>query len=332
MRYARQSVFSKIGEEGQQQLLKSKVVIIGMGALGTVSANNLCRAGVGHIRMVDRDYVEMTNLQRQILFNESDAKESLPKTIAAFNRLSTVNSEIILEPIVSDVNSANIESLVRDADLILDATDNFEIRFLINEAAIKYNIPWIYGAALGSQGMTFNILKGGPCLLCFMGDSGESAHTCGTFGVINTVTSIVASIQSTEALKILLKSDDIRKEMLVMDVWENSFNMTALLKDEDCPVCVHGKYSRLNSGAGAYTSSICGTDSVQVVPLKSACVDFTVLAKKLKKIGNVRHNKHTLTFSDKKYEFVLFKDGRAMIKNVIDENNAKSVYTEYIGL
>ena len=333
-RYARQSVFSKIGKDGQKRLLDSRVTIIGMGALGTVSANNLCRAGVGHIRLVDRDYVELTNLQRQILFNESDAEDNLPKVIAASNHLSKVNSEITLEPVVSDVNAGNIENLIKGADLVLDATDNFEIRFLINEACIKHNIPWIYGAALGSQGMTLNITGDGPCLLCFMGDSGESPHTCSTFGVLNSSTGIIASIQSAEAIKILLKSDSVRKEMLVMDLWNNSFDTVPMLKNENCPVCVYGKYTRLNSGIGSYTTSICGTNSIQVAPLHSKPVsaDFTILAEKLKKVGDVKYNVYTLTFADSKYEFVLFKDGRAMIKNAIDENNAKSIYREYIGL
>ena len=331
-RYARQSVFHRIGKDGQKKLLQSKVTVIGVGALGTVSVNNLCRAGIGHLRFVDRDYVELTNLQRQMIFTESDAKERLPKAIAAYNYLSKVNSEIILEPIVADVNPGNVESLIEDADLVLDATDNFEIRLLLNEACHKNKKPWIYGGALGSIGMTLNILGDGPCLACFMNENTGSAHTCSTFGVMSMVTNVISSIQASEAIKILLKSEDVRKEMLTLDLWGNSYDVVELSKNEDCPVCVHGRYTRLNEHKGAYTTSICATDSIQVVPSKPVKPDFVRLAEKLEKIGNVRQNPYTLTFSDDKYEFVLFQDGRAMIKNVIDENNAKSVYMEYIGM
>ena len=331
-RYARQSVFNKIGKEGQQRLLQSKVVILGVGALGTVSASTLCRAGIGHIRMVDRDYVELTNLQRQVLFNEEDAKERVPKAIAASKHLSAVNSSIILEPVVSDVNPGNIENLIKDADLVLDATDNFEIRLLINEACHKLTIPWIYGGALGSQGMTLNILGDGPCLACYIGDAPAPGQTCSTFGVLSTATGIIASIQSTEAIKFFVKPEDTRKGLFFMDLWESSFKTMDLPKNDDCPVCVHKKYNRLDAGSGAYTTSICGTDSIQVVPPSTLNVDFAALAQNLKDVGNVRHSAYTLTFTDDKYEIVLFKDGRAMIKNALDENNAKSIYQEYIGM
>lgn len=332
-RYARQSIFNKIGKDGQKKLQESKVTIIGVGALGTVSVNNLCRAGIGHLRFVDRDYVELTNLQRQVIFTENDAKERLPKAIAAYNYLSKVNSEITLEPIVSDVNPGNVEDLVKDSDLVLDATDNFEIRLLLNEACHKNKIPWIYGGALGSIGMTLNILgEDGPCLACFMNENSGSSHTCSTFGVMSMVTNVVSSIQSAEAIKILLKSEDVRKNMLSIDLWGNSYDTVELSKNEDCPVCVHGKYPRLTERKGAYTTSICATDSIQVVPTRPIKPDFVMLAERLKKVGEVRQNPYTLTFSDDKYEFVLFQDGRAMIKNAIDENNAKSVYMEYIGM
>ena len=333
-RYARQAVFSRIGKDGQQKLLDSRVTIIGVGALGTVAANNLCRAGIGYIRMVDRDYVELTNLQRQILFTEDDAQQNMPKAIAAWEHLRKVNSEITMEPVVSDVNPSNIENLVKDVNLVLDATDNFEIRLLINEACDKHNIPWVYCGALGSQGMTLNVLHdGGPCLRCFIsGDSTSSSHTCSTFGVLNMLTSTMASIQTAEAVKILLNSPDVRRELLTLDLWSNRFDMIALAKDGDCPVCVHKRYEHLGAVVGAYATSLCGANSVQIVPPKPAKVDFAALAEKLSKAGEVRHNEFTLTFSDSKHEIILFQDGRAMIKNAIDENNAKSIYNEYIGL
>ena len=333
-RYARQTVFSHIGHVGQEKLLNSKVTIIGMGALGTVAANNLSRAGVGYIRMADRDYVELTNLQRQILYNEDDAAQSLPKAFAAFNHLSKVNSEITLEPVIADVNPSNIEGLVSDADLVLDANDNFEIRLLINEACIKHKIPWIYCGALGSEGMTVNILPegDGPCLRCFLGGSVSSGgRTCSTFGVLNMVTATMASIQTAEALKILLNSNSVRRELLTLDLWTNDFTLLEIKKNDDCPVCVHKQYEYLGKPVGSYTTSLCGSNSIQVVPPAPVKIDFNVLSEKLKKAGDVFLSPYALRFSDDKYEIMLFQDGRAIIKNAIDGNNAKSVYTEYIG-
>jgi len=340
-RYARQYVFSKIGKKGQQRLLDSKVTIIGMGALGTVAANNMCRAGIGFIRLVDRDYVEITNLQRQILFCEEDALQQLPKATAAYNHLSAVNSEITIEPIVTDVSAGNIESLIQDSNVVIDATDNLEIRMLINEACHKNGIPWVHGGAIGSMGTTFNVLPNpdSACLACYMTDiNANTPDTCSTFGVINPATSIVASLQTTEAIKILLNAPDfqnkeIRKELLMMDFWESTFTKIEIFKGEDCPVCVQKKYTRLNSGVGTHTAKICSTSSIQVTPsTQQKNVDFAALAENLEKIGTVKHNAYTLTFVDSKYEIVLFQDGRAMIKNAIDENNAKTIYNEYIGL
>ena len=334
-RYARQAVFSHIGKKGQEKLLKSKVTIIGMGALGTVAANNLCRAGVGHIRMADRDYVELTNLQRQILYNEDDVKQRLPKVIAASKNLSKVNPEIILEPVIADVNSSNIEGLVSDVDLVLDATDNFEIRLLINEACCKHKIPWIYCGALGGEGITMNILpeRNNPCLRCIL-DGADSLETlsCSMFGVLNMLTGTMASIQTAEAIKILLNSSSVRKAIFTLDLWENRFYTLEIEKNDDCPVCVHGKHEYLGKVSGSYTTDLCGSNSIQVTPSKAANVDFHAMAERLKRIGSVNYSNYSLIFSDDKYEIMVFQDGRAIIKNAIDGNNAKSIYTEYIGL
>ena len=334
-RYARQTVFGRIGKEGQQKLLDSKVAVIGMGALGTVAANNLCRAGVGHIRMADRDYVEHTNLQRQMLYNEEDAEQSLPKVIAAFNHLSKINSEITLEPIIADVNSSNVEDIIDGVDLVLDASDNFEVRCLINEACDKHEIPWIYCGALGSEGTTLNIIpkSQGPCLRCLLGDSVSAAgQSCSTFGVLNMITSVMAGIQSAEALKILLNSKFVRKELLTVDLWGNSFYSAELKRDNDCPVCVHKRYENLQKVSGSYTVELCGSDSVQVVLPHVKKIDFEELAGRLKSVGSVQFSQYMLKFSDDRYEIMLFSDGRAIIKNAIDANSAKSVYAEYIGL
>ena len=331
-RYARQSVFQPIGEDGQKKLLNAKVVILGMGALGTAAANNLCRAGVGYIRMVDRDYVELSNLQRQILFIEEDAKQALPKVIAAANHLRKVNSEIQLEPLIGDINSTNIENFTQGMDLVLDATDNLETRLLINEACHKHHIPWIYCAALGSEGMTLNILPNetSPCLRCFLGETNSSDKSCSTFGVLNMITVTMASIQTAEALKILLDADSIRQELLAVDLWKSQFSRIPMGKNQDCPVCVHGIYQHLNKIIGSYTTTLCGDDSVQVVPPTSKSVNLEALAQKLEKIGKVQLTPYSLKFSDAIYEIILFQDGRAIIKNITDAKQAKPVYTEYV--
>ena len=333
-RYTRQSVFQPIGEEGQKKLLHAKVAILGMGALGTTAANNLCRAGVGYLRMVDRDFVELSNLQRQVLFDEEDAKQALPKVIAAANHLREVNSEIQLEPLIQDINSTNVENFIDGIDLVLDATDNLETRMLINEACHKHHIPWIYCAALGSEGMTLNILpdETSPCLCCFLGETGSSGKSCSTFGVLNMITVTMASIQTAEALKILLGADSIRKELLAVDLWKSQFNQIPITKDPKCPVCVQGIYKYLNKLAGSSTTTLCGDNSVQVVPQISKSVNLEALAQKLEKIGKVQLTPYSLKFSDDLYEIILFQDGRAIIKNVTDAKQAKSVYTEYLNI
>lgn len=334
-RYSRQTVYKQFGAEGQQKLLSARVAVIGIGALGTVIANNLCRAGVGFLRLIDRDIVELTNLQRQTLFDEDDAAGEFPKAVAACQHLSKVNSEIILEPVVTDVNGVNIESLISDTDLVLDGTDNAETRYLVNEACHKLNIPWIYGGALGASGMTMNILYGdGPCFCCLRpaAPAPGSSPTCSTFGVMNAITGIIASIESMEALKILIGSPQVRKEMLYMNIWESSSDYIEVKKNPACPVCVDARYEFLGRNSGAAAMSLCGRDSVQVTPETQSPVDLKQIADKLRQAGEVRESRFMLIYEDGKAAFNLFPDGRAIIKNVKDEAAAKSVYAEYIGL
>lgn len=236
-RYARQMIFKGIGEEGQHRLSQAKVAIIGMGALGTVLANNLVRAGVGHIRLVDRDYVELSNLQRQTIYSEADAQERLPKAVAATQYLKKVNSEIVLEPIIKDVNPLNVENIIAGCHLVLDGTDNLETRFLLNDASLKNNIPWIYGGALGSHGMTMNIIPGETaCLRCFLRGLGQrTQETCATTGVLNMLTGIIACYESAEALKILIGSPQVRKNILYLDIWNNEFMEIDIEPQEECP-------------------------------------------------------------------------------------------------
>jgi adenylyltransferase/sulfurtransferase len=333
-RYVRQTAYRGIRREGQEKLLASRVAVIGMGALGTVIAGNLCRSGVGFLRLIDRDIVEISNLQRQTLYTEKDARESLPKALAAAERLKEINSEITLEPRVADVNSSNIEGFIEDVDLVLDGCDNFELRFLINEACHKHKIPWIYGGALGAAGGMFVIVPGGPCFRCFCPAPPPpgSYPTCSTEGVLSMTTGIVACFQSLEALKILTGAPGFSRKYLLLDLWGGAVDYVTIEKDPRCPVCGKGVYELLERPSGAYAVSLCGQNSVQVVPDRKGDIDFEFFAQKLREIGRVDYTAFRLSFEDNKTSFHLLKDGRAIIRNVSDPGAAKSLYAEYIGL
>ena len=334
-RYARQRIFRHIGDEGQKKLGNARAAIVGMGALGSAQANLLCRAGVGYLRLIDRDTVELNNLQRQVLYTEKDAAEEMPKAAAAANHLREVNSEITIEEVIADFNSGNAESLLQDVDLVMDATDNMETRYLINEVCVKHKIPWIYGGAVGSEGMTMNILPGGPCFCCFAGNpangTGGEPMTCSTVGVLNMLTSTVASLQCAEAVKILLGADTVRKTLLFLDLWENEAEEIPVDKNPRCPVCGSGEYWYLEHSAGIRTTGFCGKDSVQVIPEKAVRPDLASLKQKLEGLGTVKMTRFCLDFEGKEASFQLYPDGRAVIRHVDSEGKAKSVYSEYIG-
>ena len=333
-RYSRQEAFYGIGKEGQERLLASRVCVVGLGALGTVTANNLARAGVGFIRIVDRDYVELSNLQRQVIYTEQDALDALPKAEAARRHLEETNSDIEIEGVITDFNSSTADALISDVDLVLDATDNFEARYLINEACHAHAKSWIYGGALGSGGMTMNFIYGEerPCFCCFAGsDPASSGESCATSGVLASATSIVSSIQCSEALKFLTGRGELRKTLVCFDLWENQFQEIEIAKNPDCPVCVHGQYSYYGKTVGMQAVGLCGRNSVQVIPEKQSDVDFQYLAKKLEPLGRVTYNQFTLDFENQNIGIKLFRNGRAIIKNVDDVNRAKSLYIEYIG-
>jgi adenylyltransferase/sulfurtransferase len=251
------------------------------------------------------------------------------------NRLTRINSEIALEPVVTDVNAAGIERLICDVDLVLDCSDNIEVRYLINEACDKLRKPWIYAGALAGEGLTMNIIPGETaCFRCLFPDAPPpgSYPTCSTTGALNGVTAVIASIESAEALKILVASPKVRKNLFQIDVWNNSSSYIDIEKNPDCPVCGRHEYERLNGLAGTGSVSLCGRDAIQITPDLKTEIDFVALAGKLSKAGEVKYEKFMLTFSDGSVEFSLFRDGRAIIKNVKDENAAKSIYSEYIGL
>ena len=336
-RYSRQIAFPPIGPEGQKKLGNIRVAVIGLGALGSSSANMLARAGIGFLRIIDRDYVEKSNLQRQVLYTEADAAEDTPKAIAAAEKLASFNSEITIEPIIADVNSGNIDGLIGDVDLIVDATDNMEIRRLLNEACHHLKKPWIFGGVAGSYGMTMNFTGGDddPCLSCLFEDDSLSiaaGETCATAGILNMLTNTMASIQCAEAVKILIGADTVRKELLYFDMWFNEIDTVKVSKSPDCPVCAHEQYSVYGKPPVTQAVSLCGRNSVQIAPADTVAIDFEEYAEKLGKLGDVKIGKFTLDFDDGKIGIKLFKDGRAVIKNVTDEKKARAVYSEYIGL
>lgn len=334
-RYSRQIRYKNIGPDGQDKLLSSRVAIVGMGALGCVSANELVRAGIGYIRMIDRDLVEQSNLQRQVLYTEADADGSTPKVYAAYEHLSAANSEIELDPVFSDLNSANADELLGGCDLIVDATDNLETRYLINEFCVENRIPWEYGGAVESEGMTASFLPGGPCFTCFTGSSDASGQpsgrTCSTVGVLNSLTAIVASIQITEAIKILTGSPDVRKSVLYLEIWDNEITELLMEKNPSCPVCGKHEYRYLGHASGTQAISVCGKNAYQIVPSGGSVIDFAETGERLSHLGTVTVKSYYLEFNSDEASFKLFRDGRAIINNVDSEGKAKSVYSEYIG-
>ncbi len=335
-RYSRQTLFGPIGKDGQERLGDSSVAIIGCGALGTVLANNLCRAGIGRLVIADRDYIELNNLQRQILFDEDDIARRLPKAIAAAEKLHRVNSTTKIEALVEDINVDGIESLVQNVDLVLDATDNFETRYLLNDVCVKYARPWIYSGVIASYGVTMNIVPGDtPCLRCIFPEMPlpGTTPTCDTAGVLNGIVGAIAGVAATEALKLLLRSDKVSRAMFWMDVWENTSERIELPRQPDCPSCGLHQYEFLDSLSGTSSTSLCGRDAVQVRGGKKGDrINLPDLAERLRPVGQVSFNEFLLRFIVDGYELTIFPDARAIIKGTDDEQVAKSVYARYIGM
>jgi adenylyltransferase/sulfurtransferase len=330
--------FYGIGEAGQRRLLESRVTLCGCGALGTVLANVLVRAGVGHLRLIDRDFIETSNLQRQVLFDERDVADNLPKAEAASRKLAAINSSVHIEPVVTDIDRTNIMELVGDADLILDGTDNFEIRYLINDAAVKLSKPWVYGGCIGSHGQTMTILPGEtPCLRCVFeaAPAPGEAGTCETAGVLGPIVNIVASYQATEALKILTgKRETVNRELIYIDVWENiqkRIKIAPLLGKVDCPCCQHRRFEWLEGEHGAHTTSLCGRNAVQVAQRSATRLNFEEMARHLQSLGAVSFNRFMLKFEANGHEFTVFPDGRAIIKGTSDVEKARTLYAKYVG-
>ncbi len=336
-RYSRQVLFSEIGKSGQEKLLSSRVLIVGCGALGCAHAETLSRAGVRFLRIVDRDFVESTNLQRQTLFSENDAKKRLPKAIAAKNRLAEINSAIEVEAIVADVNHSNIESFVKDVDLILDGTDNFQTRYLINDACVKLNKTWIYGAAVSSYGTTMTIIPNEtPCLRCIFEEmpNAGSAPTCDTAGVIQPIISSVSAIQTTEALKILTGNfDKLHKSLIQIDVWQNDWRKIKLSQpNTDCKTCGRRNFEFLDAENTEFSAVLCGRNAVQIAPPQPTDLNLQKLAEKLKNLGDVKQNEYLLRLTVGEYELTVFRDARAIIRGTDDISTARSVYAKFVGV
>ena len=332
-RYSRQTLFAPIGEAGQHKLARARIAIVGCGATGSALASLLARAGVGYLRIIDRDYVEPSNLQRQVLFDEADAAESLPKAIAAARKIASFNSEIQVEPHVADLTPDNIEDLLSDVHILLDGTDNFETRYLINDFAVSEDRPWIYAAGVASYAVTMNILPGETaCLACIFPDSPRGiVETCDTSGILNSAVNLVASIAATEALKLAVGTrDKVRRTLLSYDVWANDYaTVNADKPRPGCRACQERNFVHL-AGEGRPHISLCGRNSVQIHE-RERPIDFAEITRRLSPHGPVRHNEFVLKFWRDPYELTLFPDGRAIIKGTNDTAIARSLYARYVG-
>jgi len=337
-RYSRQILFAQIGEKGQEKLLSSSAVLVGCGALGTMVAGLMVRAGLGRLRIIDRDFVEPSNLQRQTLFDEADAQDALPKAVAAGNHLRAINSDVQVDSIVGDLTSRNALELLSGFPLILDGTDNFETRLLLNDAAISFHIPWIYAAAVGSYGLTITIRPGETaCLACLLEGDGKQAliipeTTCDTVGVLGPVVGVIASIEAGEAIKLLSgNSEALHNRLVSCDIWSGRFQHIRVARNPDCRACVRGELRYLDGEAQPHIT-MCGRDSVQIHERRRQ-LDLAELARRVAggSEGDVRNNEFLLRFRIPPYEMTIFADGRAIVKGTKDPAVARSLYARYIG-
>lgn len=335
-RYSRQILFPGIGKIGQEKLLSSRVLLVGCGALGASHAEMLARAGVGKLLIVDRDFVEFTNLQRQTLFKESDAADRLPKAIAAKGRIAEINSYIDVEAIVADVNHSNIESLLDGCDLVIDGTDNFQVRYLLNDACVKSGTTWIYGAAVSSYGTTMTIVPyETPCLRCIfdeMPDAGSSP-TCDTAGVIMPIIASISAIQVTEAIKILVGNlDSLHRSLVQIDVWHNDWRKIKLAApNPDCKTCGRGIFEFLDAESLEFSAVLCGRNAVQIAPARSTELDLHEFAINLSHIPDVKQNEYLVRFTEGEHEITVFRDARAIVKGTDDLSVARTLYSRFVG-
>jgi adenylyltransferase/sulfurtransferase len=337
-RYARQVLFPGIGAEGQQRLAAGSVLLVGCGALGSVVAEILVRAGIGRLTIADRDYVDETNLQRQSLYTESDCREGLPKATAAVRHLSGINSSVDLVERVVDVRSGNIEELIRGQNLILDGTDNFETRYLLNDASLMWNIPWTYGACVGAYGICMTIVPGStPCLRCVLQHVPPpgSSPTCDTSGIIGPVVHLVAAFETAEALKLLTgRLDRINHNLITADLWENRISTIDLSRngpDPECAACGLRDFEFLRGEHEGRAWALCGRNAVQVWNDAGRPVDFQDIAQRLAAISAVTYNNHLMRASFGEFEIALFRDGRGIIRGTQDVDEARRIYSKFVG-
>ena len=334
-RYLRQVIFSPLGAAGQDHLLAARVVLIGCGANGTVMANTLARAGVGELVIVDRDFVELNNLQRQVLFDEEDVRRGTPKAIAAAEKLKRVNSSVRIDGVVADVNAENIEELIDGATLVMDGTDNFQTRFLINDACVKHNLPWVYAGAVASYGMTMTIVPHETaCLRCLFNREPPpgTLPTCDTAGVIGPIVNVMASIASAEAIKFIVGAGTRNAGLINIDLWENTFDSFAVARRDDCIACGQDQFEYLQGErGGTMTAFLCGRDAIQVNPGRGHTLDLTALAARLQGVGQVSVNEYLVKLSIDSYELTIFPDARTIVKGTDDATVARSVYAKYVG-
>ena len=337
-RYARQVRYAPLGEAGQRRLADARALVCGCGALGSVIANTLARSGVGYLRIVDRDFLELNNLQRQVLFDEADVAAGLPKAIAAAEKLRKINSQITIDPVVADVDYQNVAELADGVDVILDGTDNFEIRMLLNDLSHNKKLPWIYGGCLGGEGQTMTIVPGETaCLRCLMNDTPPpgTTPTCDTAGILAPIVNVIASLQAAEALKILSgNAEAINRQLTIIDVWENRVrhvSLEALRAGGSCPACDGGEFPWLAGQRAGHSAVLCGRNAVQLSPSDRASVSLDALADKLGSVGQVTKNRYLVRAAVDGYVLTIFADGRAIISGTDEIATARTVYAKYIG-
>jgi adenylyltransferase/sulfurtransferase len=337
-RYDRQARYAPLGEAGQQKLTTGKALVCGCGALGSVIAETLVRAGVGLVRIVDRDFIELNNLQRQVLYDEQDVADGLPKAIAAANKLARINSEVSIEPVVADVSPHNIEELAGDVDILVDGTDNFATRFLLNDFAVKHKKPWIYGGCIGAEGQSMTILPGETaCLACLIPEAPPpgTTPTCDTAGVLAPIVNVIASIEACEAIKILSGHPEAASRRLtIIDLWDNQarhMDLSKLRDTSDCRVCKHREFAWLSGERGDASAVLCGRNAVQLSAPPGASISLDHLAHRLSGVGQVQRNAFLLRLNVDHYVLTVFPDGRTIVAGTNDISTARSVHARYIG-
>ena len=338
-RYVRQMRYPPIGESGQQKLAAGRVLVCGCGALGSVLANTLARAGVGLLRIVDRDFLELNNLQRQVLYDEQDVESGLPKAIAAQKKLRQINSAIEIDAVVADVDAGNIGDLAADVDVIVDGTDNFETRFLLNDYSVKFGIPWIYGGCIGAEGQTMTVLPGETaCLHCLMHGGPPppgTTPTCDSAGILAPIVNVIASIQANEAIKILTGNRDaVSRVLQVFELWDNrirQISLDGLRKAAQCPVCDRGEFSWLSGERASRTAILCGRNAVQLTFPERSSLALERLAEELSGVGTVSYNDYLLRLDVDEHRITVFPDGRAIVQGTEDITQARTLYARYIG-